>query len=161
MGWARFDDNYTDHPKVVEAGPWAELLDMRAIIHCARYETDGLVTRSALRRLSRDIPKAPSRVLALIESGRWSVNEGGGWWVHDFLEFNPSKAEKQRQREAGRDRVRKHRSNAVTNASRSRGGDGDLLKEFDENAKRDAVPPPWTVGGERPLSVVPKAEETA
>jgi hypothetical protein len=31
MGWARFDDGYRNHPKILEAGPWAELLDRRAI----------------------------------------------------------------------------------------------------------------------------------
>ncbi len=125
MGWARMDDGYMFHPKVLEVGPWPELLDRRAIEYCAKNETDGLVARSALRIIGRDIPKIPERVLALVEVGRWTVNEHGGWWVHDYLEYNPSKAEKDRQREQGRDRVRNHRSstsgNAVTNAYQSKG----------------------------------------
>lgn len=131
MGWARMDDGYMDHPKVMDAGPWAELLDRRGIEHCAKYETDGLVTKSGLRRISRDIPKVPARVLALVEVGRWTVNEGGGWWIHDYLLFNPSKAEKETQRAAGRERVRKHRlstsGNTVTNASRSKGRGGESV----------------------------------
>ncbi len=122
MGWARMDDGYMFHPKIVEAGPWAELLDRRAIEHCAKNETDGLVTRSALKLLGRGIPKVAERVTVLLEVGRWTVNESRGWMVHDFLKYNPTKAEKEAQREAGRERVRKHRSNAVTNASHSRGG---------------------------------------
>lgn len=122
MGWARMDDGYMYHPKIVEAGPWPELLDRRAIEHCAKNETDGLVTRSALRLLGRDIPKLAERVTVLLEVGRWTANEaGGGWWVHDYLKFNPSKAEKEAMRVAGRERVRKHRSNAVTNAYQSKG----------------------------------------
>lgn len=123
MGWARMDDGYFFHPKIVEAGAWPELLDRRAIEHCAKNETDGLVTRSALRLLGRGIPKVAERVTVLLEVGRWTQNEGGGWLVHDFLKYNPSKAEKETMREAGRERVRKHRSNAVTNAQHSRGGD--------------------------------------
>lgn len=127
MGWARFDDGYLDHPKILEAGPWAELLDMRAVIWCAKYETDGLVTRVALKRIGREIPKVASRVLSLVECGRWTVNENGGWWVHDYLKFNPSKAEKETQRESGRERVRNHRRNAVTNASQSKGRGGESV----------------------------------
>lgn len=127
MGWARFDDGYLDHPKILEAGPWAELLDMRAVIWCAKYETDGLVTRVALKRIGREIPKVASRVLSLVECGRWTVNENGGWWVHDYLKFNPSKAEKETQRKLGRERVRNHRRNAVTNASQSKGRGGESV----------------------------------
>lgn len=126
MGWARMDDGYMYHPKIVEAGPWPELLDRRAIEHCAKNETDGLVTRSALKLLGRGIPKVAERVTVLLDVGRWTVNEGGGGYlVHDFLKYNPSKVDKEQQRELGRERVRKHRSNAVTNAYQSKGRGGD------------------------------------
>ncbi len=46
MAWARFDDRFNQHPKVVEAGPLAQLLHMRAIIWCAQYGTDGFITYS-------------------------------------------------------------------------------------------------------------------
>src|SRR5580765_8155562 len=105
MSWARFDDGYSDNPKILEAGPWCELLDMRAIIYCARMSTDGLVTRAALKRIGHGIPKLAERVNVLLEVGRWTVNEGGGWFVHDFLTFNPSKAQKEAERAAGRERV--------------------------------------------------------
>lgn len=123
MGWARFDDGYMDHPKIYEAGPWAELLDRRAIEHCAKYETDGLVTPTSLKRIARGIPKVNERVHKLLEVGRWTVNDTGGWVVHDFLKYNPSKAAKEDMRAKGRQRVAKHRGNAVTNAYQSRGGD--------------------------------------
>src|SRR4051812_14207864 len=51
MGWARMDDGYMDHPKILEAGPWCELLDRRAIEYCAAHDTDGLVTKSALKKI--------------------------------------------------------------------------------------------------------------
>lgn len=152
MGWARFDDGYLDHPKILEAGPWAELLDFRSVIWCAKYETDGLITRSALKRIGRDIPKVSSRVLALVAVGRWTVNEGGGWWVHDFLTYNPSKAQKATQREQGRERVRNYRSNAVTNASRNADhpkGRGGVSLDLPE-AKIVDLPksePPWVAQG--------------
>ncbi len=62
MGWARFDDNYTDHPKVKPLSPLAELLDVRAIIRCARYTTDGLVTASTLKDIAHQIPTVHKKV---------------------------------------------------------------------------------------------------
>lgn len=163
MGWARMDDGYMFNPKIVEAGPWAELLDRRAIEWCAKNETDGLVVRSGLRIIGRGIPKVAERVNALLEVGRWAVNEGGGYWVHDYLKYNPSKADKETQREAGRERVRKHRSNAVTNAYQSKGRGGDT-------GERKGVPTvSWCERCKRTnfdcdcpsLKAVPNREETA
>lgn len=126
MGWARFDDGYSDNPKILEAGPWAELLDVRAIIYSARMETDGLVTRAALKRIGQGIPSINARVTALLEVGRWTVNEGGGYFVHDFLKYNPSKAQKEQIRALGKERQQRHREarNGVTTAYQHRGGDG-------------------------------------
>jgi len=117
MGWAKFDDGYLDHPKILEVGPWAELLDMRAVIWCAKYDTDGLVTKAALKRLGREIPKVSARVRSLVDVGRWLVNDGGGWMVHDFLKYNPSKAQRESGRESGRVRQANFRTkrNGVTN----------------------------------------------
>lgn len=136
MGWSRIDDGYMDHPKIMDAGPWAELLDRRAMEHCAKYDTDGLVTKSGLRRISRDIPKVAARVLALVECGRWEVNENGGWWVHDFLKFNPSKAQRESIRESGRLRQKKWRdavTNDVTNdeVTKGRGGGSVSVQEIE------------------------------
>lgn len=125
------DDGYMFHPKVVEVGPWAELLDRRAIEHCAKNETDGLVTRSALKLIGRSIPKVAERVTALLEVGRWTMNDGGGYLVHDFLKYNPSKAQKEQIRALGKERQQRHREsrNAVTNAYQPRGGESLSLTQ--------------------------------
>lgn len=130
MGWARMDDGYMDHPKILEAGPWCELLDRRGIEYCAAHDTDGLITPSALKKIGREIPKVAARVLTLVAVGRWTPNEGGGWWVHDFLAFNPSKAERGALRESGRARQaawRERARNAVTNAEVTKGRGGESV----------------------------------
>lgn len=131
MGWSRIDDGYMFHPKIVEAGPWAELLDRRGMEFCAKNDTDGLITRSDLRLIGRDIPKVASRVVTLLEVGRWLVNEGGGWLVHDYLKYNPSKAQREEQRERGRERQEKFRQsrNGVGNASKSMGRGGESFAQ--------------------------------
>ncbi len=121
MGWARVDDNYPDHPKILAAGPLAELLDVRGIIYCARHETDGFIHTNALHNLGIGIPAAKRRAAKLVEVGRWEVVDDG-WMVHDFLEFHPSKAQKAHDREIARLRSEMYR-NGLAKAVRDRDGD--------------------------------------
>lgn len=118
MGWAKFDDQYTDHPKVVAAGPWAELLDMRAVIHCARYETDGHISAAQLPKLALGIPAPKKKAQALVDAGRWVATDDG-WWVHDFLDYHPSREQKEKEREDARERMAKNRANKGRNTGRS------------------------------------------
>lgn len=166
MVWARFDDRYSESPKIEKAGPWAELLDMRAIIYSARNETDGLITRSALSRIGVGIPKPTTRAQTLVDVGRWTVNElGGGWLIHDFLVYNPSKAQLAKTREEGKERAKRSRE-AKTNPmrtfaagsgdphARARGpgisieeqGAGNLDQSLDQ-----ASAPPWRDTGQDPM----------
>jgi hypothetical protein len=111
MGWAKFDDQFTDHPKVVAAGPLAELLAMRAVIHCARYETDGHVQSAQLPRLSLGISSPKKQVAALVRVGLWTDDpDGDGWWVHDFLDYHPSKEEQDLKRAEARNRMARNRA---------------------------------------------------
>lgn len=110
MGWAKFDDGFTEHPKVVAAGPWGELLAMRGVIYAARYETDGFIPSGQLPRLSVGIPAVKRRVSELISVGLWEETDGG-WLIHDFLDYHPSKAEREEERQAARERMRNVRAN--------------------------------------------------
>jgi len=110
MGWAKFDDQFTDHPKVQAAGPMAELLAMRAVVYCARYETDGLIRESVLPRLTVGITSPKRQISALIREGLWEETDGG-WLVHDFLDYHPSRAEKDQERQAARERMANVRAN--------------------------------------------------
>lgn len=121
MGWAKFDDQFTDHPKVQAAGPWAELLAMRAVIFCARYETDGLIRKSVLPRLTVGVPSSKRHVSALIREGLWEETDDG-WLVHDFLDYHPSRDEKDAERQAARERMRNVRANKKRTKAEVRGG---------------------------------------
>lgn len=103
MSWARFDDQFNAHPKVLEAGPLAVTLHMHAIIYCAQYLTDGVVKRRALNRIVNwdddaddfgETGPPNNRELAkrLVHAGLWDeAPDGDGWVVHDYLDFNPSR----------------------------------------------------------------------
>lgn len=141
MGWAKFDDAYSDHPKVVAAGPLAELLDTRAIMFCARHETDGHVRAAQLSRLGIGIKSPKIQAQRLVDVGRWEPDGGGdGWWVHDFLDYNPSRAQKNAEREAARERMRSAR--VAKNNKRSSGEQQPKFAGGSGNP--DPAPPPKT-----------------
>lgn len=110
MGWAKFDDQFTDHPKVQAVGPMAELLAMRAVIYAARYETDGVIPESVLPRLAVGITSAKRQISALLQENLWEKCDEG-WRIHDFLDYHPSKADKDAERQAARERMRNVRAN--------------------------------------------------
>ncbi len=154
MGWARFDDGYADHPKVKAAGSLAMALDVRAILHCARYETDGVVVAALLPTLAVGIPRVKVHVARLVEVGRWHLpghtcprcpQTSDGWVVHDFLTYNPSKATREADRHAARERMAKARGSPDVRPNTSRSS----------AAVRDVF------GLPRPLPVVPSEQERA
>jgi hypothetical protein len=124
MAWVRIDCTHQRHPKVVQAGPMAELLDLRAIAYSAEMELDGRVPSAALGQIGRGIPRVKVAVNRLVKAGRWreaSRRDGGdGWVIHDFLENQPSKAEREADRAAARTRQRafRARNNGVTDTAR-------------------------------------------
>lgn len=139
MGWAKFDDQFTDHPKVVSAGPMAELLAMRAVIHCARYETDGHVQAAQLSRLALGITSPKRQVKALVDVGLWDEDaDSNGWWVHDFLDYHPSRAEKDEDRARARERMAKARAKKER---RSSGSSADVQANTQENSGRSSDNP--------------------
>lgn len=130
MGWARFDDKYIFNPKILAAGPWAELLDVRGIIWCAGQETDGLVSSDSLAVIARGIPKVKQQVEKLIQVGRWETVDGG-WMVLKYLDYNPSREQCEKRRQDGKERAArsreqkaKHERTFASGSGDPRGGDG-------------------------------------
>lgn len=92
MTWARIDDNFPLHPKVMAAGPICELIQVRAICYSCRFLTDGLIDPSVVPALLTNIEGAGAIYWAsrMVDAGLWHRN-GTGYRVHDFLAYNPSK----------------------------------------------------------------------
>ena len=95
MTWTKLDENFPLHPKILAAGPVAELLQIHALIYCNRLGTDGLVPASAVRHLIHVPERRP--VQKLVELGIWEVVDGG-YQIHDFLDYQPSRAEVEAKR---------------------------------------------------------------
>lgn len=112
MTWAKLDDSFHSHPKVRAA--WNQSttsigLHMLAIAFAAAYETDGKVPTWFVEGV---LPKARDRqsaIDALLETGMWSEN-GAGYAIHDFLDYNPSKAKLEDKRSKDSARKREERA---------------------------------------------------
>lgn len=108
MPWGRVDDTLYDHPKLDRLGrdrlP-ALGLHLVAISWCNRWLTDGHVPDERVRRLEGTARLAD----ALVTAGLWERVEGG-YQVHDFLDFNDSRADVEARREADRDKKRAQRA---------------------------------------------------
>ncbi len=99
MTWFKLDDNFPDNPKVVAAVEDAGLgiigLFVSAGCYCSRQETDGRFPKSMAVRFGA----TRKLVAALVTHGLWH-DLGDYYEIHDFLEYNPSKAELDSKRKA-------------------------------------------------------------
>lgn len=134
MSWARLDDAILDNPKIIAAGPLGFALHVAAITWCARNLTDGLIPKRRVAQLL-DLPSlqvsetTKVRVLHtltpddlagdLVRIGLWH-DRGEQYELHDFLDYNLSRAEQQGKQAKTTTRVQRWRAkrscNAVTNA---------------------------------------------
>lgn len=105
---ARLAPTFLGNPKVDNLTDVAFRIYVNAIVHCARHETDGLVARRAARLLHPDLLDLSPYVQELVRAGFWEVRPDG-WQVHDFLEYQSSKAQMDAYRATQRDKKRRQR----------------------------------------------------
>lgn len=116
MAFIRLSDDYDEHPKIVGLSDGAFRLWHQILAYSRRYETDGVVsmaitrsrksfTNSRLKELTTPF-KSDAHPLCQID--------GDALTLHDYLDWNHSRNEREQQKAQARERVRKHRSNAVT-----------------------------------------------
>jgi hypothetical protein len=98
MSWVKIDDQFTDHPKIAEAGPLAGWLYVCGLTYCARFLTDGFIPTNAVRRLA-DVDCPQDLAAKLVAVGLWEDAQGG-YQVHDYLEYQPSRERVQSTKEA-------------------------------------------------------------
>lgn len=108
MTWARLDDAMPDNPKIIGLSDPAFRAFVSAICYCAKHLTDGRVPQGAVKVHGKT--KA-----SLVAANLWVVDEDGTIIVHDYLEWNPSRAEVLARRQA--DSERKAKAKAKKNPS--------------------------------------------
>lgn len=146
MTWVKLDDKMLTHPRIASVGGLGFAVHVAGIIYCGQHLTDGFIPRGAVGLLL-DLTGVglvdgysgdDATVLALIETGQpgrqsledaelWEWDdERNGWWIRDYLHYNPSRSEVQRGR--ANDAARK-RKKAPTQAKRSGRNPGGVRAE--------------------------------
>jgi hypothetical protein len=181
MPWVRFDDQFPIHRKVDGLSDAAFRLHTSAIFWSARNLTDGSVTREDLDGVSARV-RTPERFAAECKKrGVWHLGdedcpsekcpadgEGDpdGWIIHDYWEFQPSKAQVVADRQAAAKRQAKWRashnggSNGVTNGVSASSPSRPPLKGGGASARAtregaDARPPPLATDDQHPFKPDP------
>ena len=103
MAWFKLDDHFGNHPKVNKAGNAATGLWVRCATYSAQYLTDGHIPIEIARQMGNT-----REINALLTAGLW-VQNGDGYVIPDYLEFNPSRAQVEADREAARERMDRRR----------------------------------------------------
>lgn len=126
MAWVKLDDGFAEHPKIEEAGPLAAWLHVAALCYCNRQLTDGFIPEGKVGRLA-DVPQVKRHVAALVRVGLWHPVDGG-YQIHNYLEFQPSKAKVEAEREDARKRMAAAR--AAKKAQHDAGGSAEVRQMF-------------------------------
>jgi hypothetical protein len=111
MTWVRIDENFPEHPKTMAAGDDAAWWFVCALAYCNRQLTDGLIPAATVRRLTNH--KHPiALAMKLVEVGLLERTDDG-FMVHDFLNYQPSKASVEDDRRKARERMAKARGTSA------------------------------------------------
>jgi hypothetical protein len=148
MPWIRVDDNFDEHPKFAKAGPLGIALWLAGLAYCNRNLTDGFIPWATAQSLISwsfitseekgekvwtcdvgsgqfgDNVTCPFVINLLLEAGLWD-QVPGGYRVHDFHDYQPSKSQVLAEREHNKNRQASFRKrNAVTNGESNAANNG-------------------------------------
>lgn len=103
LPWVRLDTSMPDNPKILhlidshKEGAAAAFVWICSLAYCGKHGTDGFIIRSALSRINGKALHAR----LLVENGLWK-DEGVGWTINGWAEFQESTAESQARSEKAR-----------------------------------------------------------
>jgi type IV secretory pathway TrbD component len=115
MPWVKLDEHFTDNPKILKAGPIGMAMWVVGLAYCNLNQTNGFIPREkALAMFPAIVPGPDGKEMAfvaefwikrLLNVGLWEKAKGG-YMVHDYAQYQPSKEEvaerHERRVEAGR-----------------------------------------------------------
>ena len=107
MTWVKLDDNAPDDPRALKVPRTARLLHIEALAWSSRHQTDGMVPRNALPRVT-DEPDPEGTAELLVAAGLWHATDEGYRlvWLQDM---QPGPEEVERRRSHNRAKQERHR----------------------------------------------------
>lgn len=116
MPWFRVDDSFAFNPKVISAGNAAIGAWTRMGSYCAAHLTDGLIPDLIARMI------ASGDEIATLTGMGMLVHERDGYRMHQYLRYQPSKADVEADRAAARERMAaKRKTHVRPNKTRTSG----------------------------------------
>jgi len=103
MSWIRIDDSAPEHPKLIRAGTSACWLWVCGLAYCSRHLTDGIIPSEAIERFG--VAGAAKHAAQLVAVGLWEQTSGG-YLVHDYHEYQPSRSQVETRRERSAQRLK-------------------------------------------------------
>lgn len=113
MGKATFDDGTSSNPKLITAGAPAAWLWFCGVLYCRRALTDGFIPKVVVPSLAIGLPSPYRHAARLVAAGLWHATVIGGidgYVVHDYLDWNPTKAQIEAWRSNDKERKRRRKS---------------------------------------------------
>ncbi|WP_445396488.1 hypothetical protein ACSMX9_22720 [Streptomyces sp. LE64] len=132
MPWVRIDDRFPSHRKVALLSDRAFRLYVSALCWSAEGLTEGRISARELPLVAR--VRNPRSAAAELESaGLWDPADDG-WAIHDYLEYNPSRARVKEERAGAAARAAAYRERQRAKKTERHG-----VRHGDDHAPRHGV----------------------
>ncbi len=144
MPFIRLSDNYIYHPKFLALSASAFRLWHEGLAYCRQQETDGRISSGTVQGFRYYKAPRVTELATPFEHGAhplWERIEGFGYQVHDYLFWNLSKEETQKDRDGATERMRRLRGRRKATVTPS---------PLCHGALSDAVTPPLGDGERSP-----------
>jgi len=117
MAWFRADDRICEHPKFIAARARGGHSALGVWFHAGTWsnamQTDGFIPNTWVM-----LNRAETEAAVLAEVGLWHEDASrDGWQMHDYAEYQPTKAELDAKREKDLERKRRGGSTSATKRS--------------------------------------------
>jgi hypothetical protein len=111
MPWTRLDDGFHSHPKVLGLSDVAYRLHVQSLNWAVARSTDGKVPEIALVvALPAHRPRQREQAAVELESAGLWIRNGVGWYIHDFEDYQDTKADLEARRQKWASQKRGQRS---------------------------------------------------
>lgn len=113
--WFKVDDSFWSHPKVIAAGNAAIGLWARCGSYASQHLTDGFIPAVIAKQLG-----SAGLAAKLVAAGLWEpVDEPCGYLMHDWPDYQPTRATAIMRRESNAERQRTWREKHQVNGERN------------------------------------------
>lgn len=107
MTWVKLDDRFPSHRKIALLSDRAFRLHVSAICWCAENLTDGRISERELTFVAK-VRGLKATAKELEGAGVWDRVDGG-WAIHDYLDYNPSREQVHAERKKNAERQERFR----------------------------------------------------